>query len=363
MRRRPQPSRRRGFLRAAIAVLALTALILIALLVVSTLTASPAKAPTVPSTPTPTKTRATPTGTATGKGGKPTSTHKDVSMAPVHGQSPILHERSFEPRAARFSWPAGAVAAPMGSLVAYFRRVGDATSRNPLLVRDKRTGHEREIGYGDPFLRPVWSPDGRSLLYVRAASTNQFPGARWSLEQADLEGHSRTLAQHVGLALLPLGWSERHVLFLVTSATDTSLFAVADGRAHFISILVPQSVTSGLLSPDREYVAFAAPASCGSCTIDAFNIKTQRISYGPSGGLSESDMAWTSDSSRLVASVRGRLAIIDPATGNASYAPLPAGLPRIWAHAVRPIMHGTGALLVDTVTGARYGAAGLKDSF
>lgn len=342
----------RGFIRAAIAVIVLAAVIIAILLIVSSLTAPPAKAPTVPTTPTigtlvptPGTPLPVPTAKATAKPRKTSGTKKD--LVPT-GASSVLGRAL----ARRSTWPSNAAASPDGKLIA-FVRPGSAYGHNPLVVTRASTGSQQVIGYGDPYVHPVWSADGTTLLYGRVAGTSHYPGAEWSLMETHLGGATRVLARQRGLDVIPLGWIRGRPAYLVATATDTALYTVSAGRSRYISKIITQAVTSAQLSPNGRFIAFAAPTNCGFCTLDVFDISSLKLAFGPSGAASERDFAWTRDSRYVVATAKRGLATVDPLTGAAHFAALPRGLPQVWAHSMR-VTVGRSVVVTDSVTGERY---------
>jgi hypothetical protein len=68
----------------------------------------------------------------------------------------------------------------------------------------------------------------------------------------------------------------------------------------------------------------------------------------------ETTLAWTRDSSKLVALVGHRLIAVDLAGGEQLSVPAPANLPQRWVHTMRASIAGKRITLIDTVTGARF---------
>lgn len=360
MRRRPQPSRRRGFLRAIAAFIVLLALLVAILLIVSTLTAPPAKAPVVPGSPTPgllptptsSKGKVTPTPGKKGRAHTPTA-KKGALSAPLSVQDhsgAALADAVFAVRHARL--PASGTG--HGDLVAFFRESGSAYARTPLQIMNRRTGKVWRIGYGDRFVRPVWSADGRHVLYVRVRPAGRVPGAVWSLMESGMHGGSRALASRLGTSVSPLGEVRGHVFYALSTSVATDVYDLHYGRSTFVSIVMPQILTSLLLSPDSRYVAFAAPTGCSFCTVDVYDLLKQEMMPGASGAPSEIDLAWTRDGRDVVSRAKADLAILDVYTGALRYVRAPAGLPRVWSHEMRAIVSPRSVELIDTVTGARY---------
>jgi Tol biopolymer transport system component len=242
-----------------------------------------------------------------------------------------------------------------GHRLAYFVRRGDAYGRNPLLVEERGARSETELGFGDPFVRPVWSSNGRYLLYVRVEETRAFPSARWSLVQLDTAtGKNRVLARHNALNLTPLGWLHGKPLYLIATGTETSLFTISAGHSSFVGIFMPQIVTWGLLSPDGRYIAFGVPASCSYCTLHLYDLAEGRATAVLTGMVNELSMMWTRNGSRLIAAVRDQLAVVSPDSRSVEYVSLPGGLPNLFYHPARAGISAESVELVDILTGRKY---------
>lgn len=358
MQRRPRSSRRRGLLRAVIAAIILIIVVLALLLLISSLTAQPAKAPTVPGTPTP---PATPSASAvptvrTGKTSVPKikpkatskGTHRDIALS---GRPPGLAMRSDRP-------PSGtnAVRSANGRYIAYIAGSGDAYARSPLRIWSRDTGTSRTVTYADRLIRPAWSPDSGTVLFARVTPSPAYPGARWTLLEADAaSGRVRALDNRNALNLAPLGWRSGRPLYLVATASDTSVYEIAHADAVFVSILMPQVITNPTLSPDGRFIAFAAPSDCFFCTYDDFEIPALHTTVGPSGGQNERDMAWSTSTNLLAVPLRTRVAVLRPPTlGTVESYPAPAGLPRVWRHPMTFTQTGRTLTLTDTVTHVTY---------
>lgn len=358
MRRRPQPNPRRGLLRAAAAILILTILLLAVILVVSSLTAPPAKAPVVPPTPGPTSTPAT-RGTP-GPAATPTHT-KGLSLAPSgrRGWSTLLSETGtdvFARAVSQASRPrSGDAPSPDGHSIAYFIQTGDAYARNLLFVARAGSTGTRVVGFGDPLVRPVWSPDGRYLVYVRVAPTGTFPGAAWSLILLDVRsGGSTVLVRQNAMNLTPLGWSHARLLYLVANTTDTSLYAVERGRVSFVSLLMPQPVITAELSPNGLFVALGAPTNCAYCTLEIYDLSALSMNVGPTGMPSETSFAWTSDSRLLVTQIGNGLDVVDRSGRVATHFRLPSSRFGLWSHPTVATVASHAVRLIDTVTHRIY---------
>jgi hypothetical protein len=165
---------------------------------------------------------------------------------------------------------------------------------------------------------------------------------------------STALASVRALNLAPLGWAHGRVLYLAAHATDSSVYAVTAHTVRFLSILATQPITSGALSPDCRWIAFAVPASCFYCTLDLFNVENRSLWSGPSGVQSETSIAWTDDSRSVVAQQSRGLIRISPVSHDAESYSAPRGLPAVWSHPMRATLQGTSLLLVDRTTGRMY---------
>lgn len=324
------------------------------LLVVSSITAPKVKAPTIPQTPTPGKSGTTPlprasatTGAKATAGKGKSGKKKSISMESGHSLAAgVLASRAMG---------ANETASPDGRLIAYFEGRGDAYAGSPLVIRDTRTGASRQIGRADPLVSPVWSADGRRLLTIQVRGTARFPGAEWSLVQWTTSGRSRVLVQRPGLAMVPLGWHGDAAMYLVATATDTSIYRVVPGGAPtFVSILVSQVVTAARLSPDGQAIAFTVPTNCGYCNLDVIDLNTLRTLYGPSGAASGWTFAWTRDTAHVLTATPRGLGIMDAGSGAVRYVVVPRGLPRIWEHPFRASISDRGVLLMDSITGTQY---------
>lgn len=356
MQRRPQSNRRRGLLRALVAGIILIAAILAILLLVSSLTAAPAKAPTVPPTPTPPvltpSTSPTPSVRASGTPSTratPSSTKKDIALV---GRPPGLAMRmtSLPPSAPN------AVAAPRDRRVAYIASPGDAYARSPLRIWNRTTGVTRTISYGDRFVRPVWSADGSRILFARVAQISAYPGALWTLLEADLRtGSVRVLDRQNGLNLLPLGWRDGRPMYLMSTATDSSVFSISGGKRVFVSIVMPQVITAASMTRDGKYIGFAAPADCFFCTYDTFNLDELHPLVGPSGGQNGGDIAWSRHSDTMAVPLKDRIGIVraDTVSVITTY-PRPDGLPPVWTHPMTFTRDKHTLTLTDTVTHHNY---------
>jgi hypothetical protein len=154
--------------------------------------------------------------------------------------------------------------------------------------------------------------------------------------------------------LTPLGWSRSHVLYLVANATHTGIYKASERGPSFISTLVSQPTTSGVLSPDGRWIAFGVPASCYYCTLYVYDLATLTIWNGPSGVPGEYALAWTSDSRWIVAPLGKHLALISPTTHDQSLYRLPRDLNHNWGDPMRAKAHGGSLTITDSTSGRVY---------
>lgn len=359
VRRRPQPNRGRGLLRAAVVVVVLTALLLAGILIVASLTAPKAQAPIVPPTPghgtpilrgspQPTPRRATPTT----KSAHPTpasTPKKDVALRGTDA-SPTYSQRTADRLIAR-------VVAPHKVWSTWFSPGGDAYHGSVLYAANPAERTTLRIGEADRFVHPVWSPNYRSLLFVHVEATSSIPGARWTLLRYDRALRSTTVIARVNaLSVVPLGWSRGRILYMTATSTDTSLYAYDGSRVHFISILIPQPVDSGLMSPGGSSIVIAAPADCSYCTMDVFSLEDQTLWNGPSGIPSQYTFAWTQDGHAIATVLAGRLATVDTGSHATRYYSWPTGLPSQWHRSMEARFVASGLVLTDMRTGLSYRA-------
>ena len=164
------------------------------------------------------------------------------------------------------------------------------------------------------------------------------------------------------LNLSPLGWLHGQSAFISAQASDTSVYVVTRHGPRFVSILLPQPITSGFLSPDGRWIAFTAPASCTYCTLDIFDLQEHTLWNGPSGIARETSIVWSNDSRALVTELTNTLATVDPDSHNLSRYSQPAGLGSVWMHPLRATLGDTMLTLTDRTTGAVFPANKLAGS-
>jgi hypothetical protein len=162
--------------------------------------------------------------------------------------------------------------------------------------------------------------------------------------------------------LAPLGWSGNQILFIVANSTDTSIYAVGAHGPHFISILATQPVTSGVLSPDGRWIAFAVPGSCYYCTLDVFDLYAHTTWIGPSGVPGEYAIAWTSDSRWVAAPLGVRLALISVNGQGQTFYRLPAALNTNWPHPMQAELRAGLLIITDSTSGRVYTSSRLAEN-
>lgn len=362
--RRPRPNRRRGLLRAIAVAIVLIALAVVAVLLVSSLTASTAKAPaatpvgipTAPATPGPivtptvaTTPRARPSATGTQQRGL------SSRIRPKRLHRPILERRPTMPMRSILR-SSDSPAARAGSWIASFRGISGSGPTATLVVRNTVKGTVRRVGLANPYVRPVWSPGGTELLYVSSTATATFPGVRWTVYRYDLaSARAAPIARVEALHVTPLGWWRGAPLLASANQAVTRLQRVVGGRVRHVAIMMPQILTSALLSPDGTRVAFVAPTNCiTTCTLDVFDLATLEVWVGPTGVANPTTFTWTTDGRALVSLLNGTLARTDVATKRTTAYRVPDGLPGRWADLMRARDTGAGIRLIDSVSGRVY---------
>jgi hypothetical protein len=202
------------------------------------------------------------------------------------------------------------------------------------------------------------SADDRYLLYVQVRQVASYPGARWTLIRYDSWNRSNeVLTRRTAMNLAPLGWSGNKVLFIVADSTDTSIYAVGARAPHFISILATQPITSGMMSPDARWIAFAVPGSCYYCTLELFDLSDRTTWNGPSGVPGEYAIAWTSDSQWIAAPLGDRLALISAGGHDEIFYRLPAALNANWPHPMQAQLRAGLLMITDSTSGRVYKAS------
>lgn len=376
MRSRPRPNPRRGLLRAAIVVVLLIALLVIAMLIVSSLLAPKVQAPTTPITPGPIQTPGTVvTPRANAGTGTPNPGVGSTTLSPTAkpGAAPTAaptkaKKLSLAPLSPPAQWSPRDVLRQIASTqhrqsavprwAAFYSGPGDGYSGRRILVRDRFTHRVLSVPTrAYPFMRPVWSPGQRSLYFVTVKEVAGVPGAAWTLERWDrASGAVTSVTTARAMGLIPLGQTREGFLYVLSRGEDSVVNAIEHGKPRFVTILITQSVSSAVLAPDGNSIAFTAPSSCSNCTVDIFDLVKTWIWYGPSGTSSDLNTAWTADGSTLVTSKGTTLLKVNLQGQVQATFSIPAGLPRRWTDPMLASISGRRLLLTNEVTGKTYTA-------
>lgn len=156
--------------------------------------------------------------------------------------------------------------------------------------------------------------------------------------------------------LIPLGMTGGKFLYIVSRPADSIIVTFAHGRSRFLTTLISQPVSSAFLAPNGAGVAFAVPSSCSNCTVDIYDLNKLWIWYGPSGALSDLDIAWLPDGSGLATYKGQKLVTMNNHAIVTSVFGAPGTLPRRWVTPMVARVTGTSLGLTDSVTGRRYQA-------
>lgn len=120
-----------------------------------------------------------------------------------------------------------------------------------LLVVDLETGRVKRLASGmEPGQRPLWSPDGQSVIVSR-------PGAAGSAGVIDvlrvtLDGGSRLLWSQTALGVYPVGWRDGRLLTVAIDERGSTLQADGQDLVHLST-----SITRDwAVAPDGEAIAF-----------------------------------------------------------------------------------------------------------
>ena len=150
-------------------------------------------------------------------------------------------------------------------------------------------------------LEPVWSHDGRTLVF---RSSRTGTGDLYVKETAGAPGSERLLASTPGLDM-PSAWSQdgKYVLFDTPSSTaGRDIWAVpidAAGKAgeQFAVVQSPYDELEGKLSPDGRWIAYQSNASGrGEVWLQAFRNASRQIQVSRSGG---GQIQWRRDGREL----------------------------------------------------------------
>jgi len=100
---------------------------------------------------------------------------------------------------------------------------------------------------------PVWSPDGRSLMYL----SNQLPSAGLYVKNSDGSGKSKMITQMSASAVSPNDWSPdgKHILY--GEGTHLAYAAAPEFKGQFF-LETKALLANGQFSPDGHWVAYAS---------------------------------------------------------------------------------------------------------
>lgn len=325
MPQRPQPNRRRGLLRAALAIIVLLVLLIAGMLIVASATAPPATAPGVPLTPPALATPilpATPAVILTPKPARPntgngTSTTKKRKAATGTTKTPKFMElraegmfRDVHRSRSKDSMSPTWVSPNHAWTAAFVVSGGDPAHARLRLTR--ATGGSGFV-FPDAYAlgRPVWTEDSQHLFFLREMSVGGTPGARWSIVRANLSGRTTISTRVDALNATLLGMSEAKLLYLVANITDTSLYSLDARGPRLAGIPMSEPITTAFLSPSGKYIAFASPANCNYCNLDIYDVYRTTVWNGPAGVTTERAFTWTAQN-KLVTVLNYHPAVVDP---------------------------------------------------
>lgn len=350
MRQRPQPSPRRGLLRAALVIICLLALLFAAVATVSSLTAPSVKAPAIP-TPAVVHPHATLPPVRLTPHPAPTTQptkHKDVAL------------QTTDPNASdatAFTNVVNPSRAPRTAALAFFRGSTDPYGASTLYVQPRAHGLPVAVGTGDALSRPVWSPNGRSVLYVAVRQVRRPPGAEWTVFEADAPHyHGWTIDRLTAMNVTPLGWIAGNPSYIAAYGSNTSIFSYRLER-HLVGILLAQPVVKAFLAPGGQNIALYAPTNCNWCTSDIYDLRTTQLSQGPSGYANDQDIAWSADGRFVAVRIGHQLDVLTVTAREVATFSAPATLPKTWTHQLELTYAEGRATLTDVVSGRRYVAS------
>jgi hypothetical protein len=245
------------------------------------------------------------------------------------------------------------VASPKRGAVAFFRQSGDAYAASPLFV--SRGKKMLRVGYGDDLIPPVWSSEGRFLLYDRVTETSGIPGARWTLLRVDARtGSTVTVARVNAMGLRGLGWKDGQILYAVAQSTSTSVYEGTLRGAMYLGTILPQPIVSARLAPRSREIAFTVPPNCGFCTLDLYDLHTLKPWIGPTGLPNETTIAWTRDGETVVALVNRGLIAVNVSTKTVRRFLPDQLIPERWPSDMRATVSANEVILTDPATGTSY---------
>jgi TolB protein len=218
-----------------------------------------------------------------------------VTRADGAGRRPITPRRGYA--CYWLSW------SPHGSRVAYTLNA-DCGGGMSIRVVDADGSGDKLLVRGEGNLDPVWSPDGKTVLYTA------YGGARASLLVVDAGGGrgkpipGAIVRSPIGLPMWPAAaWSRdgRYVYFIGDDASLWRLKRTGVGKRNLTPTL---AVHSFELSSDGRFIVLAAVAIRGTRAIYRLNAVGGKLRKLTSGdGTIDDDPRW-SPSGRLIAFTR-----------------------------------------------------------
>ena len=341
MPQRPQPNRRRGLLRAALAIIVLLVLLVAGMLVVASATAPPATAPAVPLTPPALATPILPATPAvvltpkpatrpkTGKGTSTTKKHKaaaGTTKAPkflelrAGGMFREVHKPLSQSSISQ-TWTS-----PNHAWSAAFAVSGGEPTHAGLRLEHAASDSRSVFPDAYALGRPVWTSDSQHVFFLRETSIGGTPGARWSIVRASPTGRTTTSTRVDALNVALLGMAGGKLLYLVANMTDTSLYTLGARGPQLIGIPMSEPVTTAFLSPNGKYVGFASPTNCTYCNLNIYDVYRTSLWNGPTGVDNEHAFIWT-PANQLVALLNHRPVVVDPVSESMSIYSRPTWFP------------------------------------
>ena len=138
--------------------------------------------------------------------------------------------------------------------------VVEGTQRQELRVYDLASGGKETQDTGFYLGAPAWSPDGRSLAYVKSDDPDH---ARVLLRQLDSPGAPQELAALAEGVTGQVSSFARPDLLLVGSGSTLGMLAIDPNRTPASIDTVPLQAYFATISPDRRWIAYQTPGTTG----------------------------------------------------------------------------------------------------